>query len=383
MIGPGPWSVGCALIRVPVRWGAVVAALLCAASGTGVPWAQSSPTPVASTTPRSWGMGFAINPPRPSVRVAVRGIDRWSTRAEYAALHEAVPWRELLAGTTPAAIIARDKVKLFAYLRAKGLRIYFMADATDGLSRAEEAPQLRAAGRSLAEPAVQRLYRDYVLAVARELRPEIIGLAAETNLVRAAAPPQVYAAVVRVANDTAAALRAAGSPAILLASVQVESAWGVLGNGGRTGAGSGYVGVERDFADFPFAQWLGLSSYPYFAFSQPEDIPDDYYRRLLGGRERPVMVVEGGWSSAAVGPVRSSPQLQARYFARQARLLDDIDARGLLQLLFADLDLRAFPKPQPVLLPLFAGIGVVDSRFGAKPALAAWDALHARPYAPR
>jgi len=189
--------------------------------------------------------------------------------------------------------------------------------------------------------------------------------------------------VVRVANDTAAGLRAAGSPAILLASVQVETAWGVLGNGGRTGPGTGYAGIERDLADFPFTQWLGLSSYPYFAFSQPEDIPDDYYRRLLGGRERPVMVVEGGWSSAAVGPVRSSPQLQARYFARQARLLDDIGARGLLQLLFADLDLRAFPKQQPVLLPLFAGIGVVDSRLGAKPALAAWDALHARPYAPR
>ncbi|MFO1457288.1 MAG: hypothetical protein U1F18_13690 [Steroidobacteraceae bacterium] len=377
------------MIRVEVRWTAVAAAWLLAAGGVDVSRAQSAPAPApapalgAATAPRSWGLGFAINPPRPSVRVAVQGIDRWSRRAEYAALHEAVPWRELLAGTAPQAIIARDKVKLFEYLRGKGLRIYFMADATDGLSRAEEAPQLRAAGRSLAEPAVQRLYRDYVLAVARELRPEIIGLAAETNLVRTAAPARVYAAVVQVANDTAAALRAAGSPAILLASVQVESAWGVLGNGGRTGPGTGYAGIERDFADFPFAQWLGLSSYPYFAFSQPEDIPDDYYRRLLGGRERPVMVVEGGWSSTAVGPVRSSPQLQARYFARQARLLDDIGARGLLQLLFADLDLRAFPKPQPVLLPLFAGIGVVDSRFGAKPALAAWDALHARPYAPR
>ena len=60
------------------------------------------------------------------------------------------------------------------------------------------------------EPAVQAVYRSYVLAAARKLNPEFIGLAAETNLIRAAAPPAVYAAVVRAANDAAADLRAAG-----------------------------------------------------------------------------------------------------------------------------------------------------------------------------
>ena len=163
----------------------------------------------------------------------------------------------------------------------------------------------------------------------------------------------------------------------------MESAWGVLGNGGRTGPGTGYAGIERDFADFPFAQWLGLSSYPYFAYSQPEDIPGDYYRRLLNGRSTPVMVVEGGWTSAAVGSVQSSPALQARYYARHAQLLDGVAARGVLQLVFADLDLATFPQPQPASLPLFAGIGVVDSDFNAKPALAAWDALFARRYLPQ
>jgi hypothetical protein len=253
-----------------------------------------------------------------------------------------------------------------------------MADSTDGLSRADEAPQLRALGRSLAEPAVQQAYRAYVLAVARKLQPEIIGLAAETNLVRVAAPPAVYAALVRTANDAAADLKAAGSTATLLASVQVETAWGVLGGGGSNGSGTGYVGIERDIADFPFAQWLGLSSYPYFAYAQPEDIPGDYYRRLLAGRTLPVMVVEGGWTSASVGSVRSSPEIQARYFARHAQLLDDVAARGVLQLVYADIDTSAFPQPQPANLPLFTRIGLVDSNFAAKPALAAWDALFAR-----
>jgi hypothetical protein len=134
------------------------------------------------------------------------------------------------------------------YLRGKGLQLYFMADLTDGLSRSEEAPQLRALGRSLTEPAVQQVYRDYVLAVARKLNPEFIGLAAETNLIRAVAPPALYDAVVRAANDAAADLRAAGAGASLMFSVQVETAWGVLGGTGP------YAGVERDFTDFPFVQ---------------------------------------------------------------------------------------------------------------------------------
>jgi hypothetical protein len=262
------------------------------------------------------------------------------------------------------------------YLRGKGLQLYFMVDLTDGLSRADEAPQLRARGRSLTEPAVQQLYRSYVLAVARKLAPEYLGLAAETNLIRVAASPALYNAVVRAANDAAADVRAGGSSATLLFSAQVETAWGMFGSSGP------YVGIERDFVDFPFAQLLGLSSYPYFGYSQPDDLPLNYYTRLLAGRTLPVMVVEGGWTSGSVGTIQSSTALQARYLTRQAALLDASSARGVLQLVFADLDLTAFAPPLPANLPLFAQLGLADSNFVAKPALSIWDSLYARPRAP-
>jgi hypothetical protein len=326
----------------------------------------------SSTATRTWGMGFTPIPPRLTTAAVIEGIDRWSQRAEYAAIHEELPWTDLLGGMTPDDILDRDKVQLVDYMRGKGLQLYFMADLTDGLSRGEEAPQLRALGRSITEPAVQQAYRSYLLAVERKLHPEIIGFAAETNLIRAAASPAVYGGVVTAANAAAADLLAAGSSATLIFSVQVETAWGRLGGSGN------YVGVEQDFTDFPFAQMLGLSSYPYFAFAQPEDIPANYYSRLLNGRTLPVMVVEGGWTSAAAGSVQSSPALQARYIARHAQLLDAVGARGLIQLLFADLNLASFPPPIPPNLPLFVNIGLTDSDFNPKPALAAWDALHAR-----
>jgi hypothetical protein len=349
--------------------GAIAAALVLTAAACGGGGGDQS----SSTATRTWVMGFTPIPPRPVTADVIEGIDLWSQRAEYAAIHEELPWTDLLSGMSPDDILDRDKVQLVDYMRGKGLKLYFMADLTDGLSRGEEAPQLRALNRSIAEPEVQQALRSYLLAVDRKLRPEIIGLAAETNLIRAAAPRVVYDGVVTAANAAAADLLAAGSSATLLFSVQVETAWDVLGGSGN------YVGVEQDFTDFPFVQMLGLSSYPYFAFAQPEDIPDNYYSRLLNGRTLPVMVVEGGWTSAAAGTVQSSPELQARYIMRHAQLLDAVGARGLIQLLFADLDLASFPPPIPANLPLFVNIGLTDSDFNAKPALAAWDALHGRP----
>jgi hypothetical protein len=322
---------------------------------------------------RSYRMGFAPNPPRYTVQDVLQGIDLWSTRAEIVIIHEELPWAKLLAGTTPDAIIDQDKQGLVDYLAGKGLTLSFMLDLTNGLSRGEEAAQLVAAGRSLTEAPVQQLARDYALAVARRLEPEYLGLAAETNLIRLAAPNALYQAVVQVANDTEQALATADAAATRFISVQVETAWG------RLGATSGpYAGIAQDYVDFPFTQALGLSSYPYLGYAQPEDLPDDYYSRLRGARSLPVIVTEGGWASASVATVTSSPQVQARYIDRHATLLDSVAAAAYFQLQFADIDLAVFPPPIPANLPLFGSIGLSDPQFNPKPALARWDALFAR-----
>lgn len=330
--------------------------------------------PEAAPAPRTFRMGFATTPPVLTVQSVLEGIDRFEERAELAVFHEELPWTDLLAGQTPASILTRDKVALVDHLRSRGLDIVFVLDLTDGLSRGEEAPQLRTLGRSLAEPAVQQVARDYALAVSAMLQPAMLGLAAETNLIRVAAPSTVYDAVVTTANAMAQDLVAANTNAILFFTVQVETAWGLLPNGP-------FAGIDDDLADFPFAQAIGLSSYPYFAFDDPDEIPSDYYARVLEHTSLPAFVSEGGWTSASVGTSVSSPALQTRYVDVQERLLDSIDAIAWLHLLFADPDLATWPQPIPPTLPLFTSIGLCTSSFAAKPALAAWDRLFARPLA--
>ena len=249
-------------------------------------------------------------------------------------------------------------------------------EPANGLDRAAESDVLVKLGRSITEPDVQRRYREYAVAFDSIVRPRWLALAMETNLIRLAAPPVLYSALVAMTNAAAQQIRTTGSTSQLMVSVQVDVAWGRLGGGG-------YAGIQRDRADFPFVQALDLSSYPYLAsFATPDDIPVDYYSRLAAEVPLPMLVVEGGWSSASVTGVTSSPELQARYIRRHAQLADAARLVGVFQITLMDLDLTSFPVPAGSILPMFAHLGLLGTDYRPKPALAVWDSVRATPLAP-
>lgn len=338
---------------------------------------RKTTTPKTTTTPtvvsRSWRMGFSGHPARPTLSSLLTGVDTWRRRAELAVMHNDLPWAELLAGVPARTLVARDHQPLADHYRSLGLQIIFIVDPNDGLSRSEDAAALRALGRSFTEPAVQQVYRDYAVAAASLVQPAVLCLACETNLVRTVAPPALYAAIQAAARAAAADVRAAGSTATLTASVQVEVAWGLV-----AGTGS-FRGITRDLADFPFMQLLGLSSYPFMGYTQPENMPDNYYSRLVTGSGLRPLVVESGWASVGTGTRVSSPNLQARYITRHAALLDSVTAYGATQLLYADPDQGQMAQPIPANLLPFLSLGLTDADFNGKAALTQWDALFARP----
>ena len=327
--------------------------------------------------PRPFLMGFSAVPPREDSTILIAAINYWIPHADAAIIHASPPWTALAGGVSPAAAVDDLEMPLANYYRAKGLALVFTVDATDGLNRAAEAPELVALGRSVTDTAIQRLYRAWVAAVATRVHPDYLGLVAETNLIRAAAPDSVYQAVRVMANAAADDVRVAAVSTTLYVSIQVEVAWGRLGGSGP------YQGIAQDLTDFPFVRAIGLSSYPYLAgFAVPESLPLDYYSRIAHDAALPVLVVEGGWPSISVGAVASSPAVQRRYIVRQAALLDSARARGVFQLTFYDLDTTGLNLPPSSILGLFTHLGLADSAMHPKSALGAWDSVRARPYLP-
>ena len=327
--------------------------------------------------PRTFRMGFSAIPPDTTQQSTMASLDAWTRRADAAIMHVSVPYRALLSGITAAQYVTAVDLPLANFYRGRNLSIVITIDVTNGLDRSAEDPALVEMQRSITEPAVQQLYRQYVRELVSAIHPEYMGLAAETNLIRALTSPVVYGAVVRMANDAAADVRAmTGQRPRLYVSIQADEGWG------RFLHNNVYQGVEADFRDFPFMEALAISSYPYFVYADPDDVPLDYYTRLANGRSIPVLVVEGGWTSGAVSTVQSSPEKQARYIRRHERLLDAAKAVAVFQLTYTDLDLSAFP-PQPPgsILPLFAQLGMVDAQLRPKLALRAYDSVFARPLA--
>ena len=332
-----------------------------------------------ATTPavgdRTYRLGFSAFSPQPTIESVLATIEAWRPRGDVALITKEVPWKALLADTAAPLLIRRDLKELVELFRNRGLPIIVQLDVTNGLSRDREATELVDLGRSISEPAVQLKYREYLAAVDTILRPDYLGLAMETNLVRAIAPASIYAALRMMVNAGAADLVSRASPSKRFVSVQVETAWGRLPAVGQ------YVGIASDRADFPFMQAIGLSSYPYLGgFSQPESVPIDYYARIgEGGPALPMIVVEGGWSSASVTGVTSSPELQARWIRRQMELADRAALAAVTQITFTDIDLSTILLPPGSILPLFVHLGLVDVNLQPKPALVEWDKAFARP----
>jgi hypothetical protein len=317
---------------------------------------------------RPYLMGFSAIPPSMDTALQIPTLQLAAQHSDAGLIQLSIPWDVLLIDTAAATEVRIVRLPLVNFYRATGKRIVVALDVTNGLDRSAEDPILVGLGRSITDTMIQRLYREYVAAVDSILKPDYMSLAAETNLIRLAAPQPVYDAVVTMTNDAANELLGRGTPTRLMVSVQVETAWG------RLQGGNVFVGIAQDRADFPFLQALGLSSYPYLGgFSVPEDIPDDYYDRLVANQPLPVVVLEGGWPSVTVGPVSSTPALQTRYIRRQAQLLDHTNAKGVFQITFTDLANSLFPPGAT--LSLFANLGLVDTTLAPKPALATWDSL--------
>jgi hypothetical protein len=324
--------------------------------------------PDAPAQGRSYRMGFSSAPPRLTIESVIETVEMWMPRADGALLSLGVPWKSLLADTSARVLVRRDQLDLVQAYRNRGLDVVAMVDATDGLAREREAPELVELGRSIREPEVQQVYREYVMAVDSILRPSDLALAMETNLVRLAAPRETYDALRDMVNATAQALGGSAARARLSVTVQVDVAWG------RLQGTNHFVGIAVDLADFPFVRGLGLSSYPFLAgFAEPEEVPLNYYARLGEDHELPMMVMEGGWTSGSLATITSSPDEQARWIARQWQLADEAHLAGVYQITFTDLDLTSYPVPPGSILPLFAYVGLVNTQLSPKPALAVWD----------
>ena len=322
---------------------------------------------------RTYRMGFQNSAPRMEFDLVIQSLHIWEQRADAAMITTEVPWDSLYKGMSPQTYVINNFKGLVDYYRTKNFKLWVYIDPANGLDRGSDALALVARNKSIAQPDAQLMYRRFAFVMDSILQPDHLGLALETNLIRGIAPDSIYQGVKMAANRAFSEIRAYDTHVKLSISIQADYAWGKLGN-------SSSKPINQDFVDFPFIQELGISSYPYFGFDKPQDIPVDYYSKLVEGKSIPVFVTEGGWSSATVANFTGTTQKQSDYIKRQAELLDQANAIAVFQLTFTDIDVTALPPGVPSNIVLFSSLGLVDKDLTPKPALDAWDTIFKRTY---
>ena len=176
-------------MRSRVRRSACVAALalmLAAACGC----ARKSPT-APSAAVRGWVMGFSAVPPVLDPAVVLRTLDLWGRCAPMPRSRT-----RTCRGTrcSPACVPIRWRCARRSRSRSTTGRGTWRTRRNRSHERhrpRRRGRRARARGRSLAEPEIRGLLDRWAAAVDSVLAPDWLGLASETNLVRAAAPPAV------------------------------------------------------------------------------------------------------------------------------------------------------------------------------------------------
>ena len=333
------------------------------------------------TATRSFAMGWGFTPPVPSVEAVIDIIPRIAAVSEYTIIQREVPWTRLKAGASIDEILDEDWDGLVDYLRGNGLGLVILIDPLNGLDRTEEANEARDNGVTLMDAATRATHEAFTIEVARRYQPEYLGLASEINTLAAHGDGQLYVALRDMINGLLPRLRAVSPDSKLFVSHQVDDAWGL------SGRPSSVADQFKLVHDFPDTDVVGLSSYPGFFWDRPEDIPTGYYEPYVTESGKPVIQVEGGWSTERTqwmaATREASAAAQVRYFQRLWQLLDEVEAELLVLLTYADLDLA---RPEWTLsaddlagLLNFARMGIVDTSLRPKPSFALWETMYTRP----
>ena len=163
--------------------------------------------------------------------------------------------------------------------------------------------------------------------------------------------------------ECSAAIRQESPDTLLFTTFQLERLKGIGRYNGWGGPPVWEPVDEMEAAGLVDA--LGFTSYPYFEYDRPTDVPADYYDEIAAHCSGPVIFTEIGWLGAPSGPYPGDEQDQAGFFPRFFELGAGLDLVYAVWLFLHDWDGQDA-------MPAFRYIGLRTNDGTPRPADAVW-----------
>jgi hypothetical protein len=242
-------------------------------------------------------------------------------------------WRDGLAssGQVPelaiAAVAAADE---YGFTPVIGLG-WTGGDGEPDLT-SESAPE----ENSWANQETRGEFLSMVTALAREDRPPYLFLGNETNAyyrTHSAEDWELWLSEYDACYDS---IKAVSANTVVFTTFHYEMLQGAGRHNGWTFPAD-WRPVD-DFVGAVRADALGFTSYPYFEYDTPGDIPEDYYDEIGRHWNGPVIFTEIGWLGGPSGPYAGGQEDQAGFVSRFFALSRNLELRYVVWLFLHDWD---------------------------------------------
>lgn len=301
-------------------------------------------------------------------------FDLAAKNGEMVLIQRTPPWADFVPGADISDETAKTTASEMDAVSSKHLRLFVAIDPTDGSTGRDRLAGLPAsmAGKDFSDAGVRSAFLTYAQYVAINYKPAYLALGVEMNL---------YSQKNKEDFENFKSLYFEAYDRVKEASpdTQVTVTWQYEDLQGK---------LPTEDKHFPAWQLVkafeakmdvaAISTYPSFVYARASDIPANYYHQLRGFTEKPIVIAEMGYSSAAGAQgINNGTEQEQAAFATRA-LMEAEELKMPFVIWFAGWD-PAYAKDTP--FGVFQHIGLLREDGSEKPAWALWADAARRPYA--
>ena len=350
---------------------ALAIALALAACGGGA----KSTRDTTEGASRSFMMGMSTLPRELNADAYADAFKLAGDNGEMVLIQRTPPWADFMPGADISAETAQTTAAEKQAIDARKLKLFFAIDPTDGSTGRDRIAGLPAtfSGKTFADPDIRMAFVSYAKYVALNYKPAYLALGVEMNLYYDKNKDDL-ADFISLYGEAYDRVKEVSSDTQVTVTFQYEDLQGILPT------------EDKHFADWqllksfdPKLDVMAISTYPSFAFNAASAIPDNYYSQLRAFTDRPIVIAEMGYSSAAgaQGINDGTEQEQAAFVTRA--LQEAQTMRMPFVIWFAGWD-PSYARDTP--FGVFQHIGLRREDDSEKPAWQTWADAARRPYRP-
>jgi hypothetical protein len=347
-------------------------ALVVAACG-GAAQEAAAPTPGDTGQPRTFAMGLSSLPPELTEESYASTFELAASAGEVILIRRTPPWKELLTDAPfPSGCTKENTQRETALAEQHELDIFVAIDVAQFSEGCDQGAALSAElrGAGFADEKVRRAFIEYAQYVAVNYRPAYLALGVEVNTFEEESPEN-FEQFVSLYNEAYDAVKQLSPETLVFPTFQLEKLDASLPSEKPRRPQWHLISRFASRMDL-----FAVSTYPNLAYSDPEQIPADYYLQLAAYTDLPIAIADMGYSS---GPVRNglteSSEGQQAAFLR--RTLDDAQRLGMpLVVWFVGQDTTFTGEPP---FDLLQHIGLLRQDGTKKGAWREWERTARRP----